>query len=99
MLKKYSEIWDKIESLSKKEFDKKPLYKNKYNSSKVYNNMMHIEFTFKKVLEDNKHCKYISIEPKSGDCHAYLSTNYYILFLLIQRNIIHNYFLKTACMR
>ena len=27
----------------------------------------------KKVLEDNKHCKYIPIEPKSGDWLAYLS--------------------------
>ena len=36
--------------------------------------MMHTEFKYKKLLEDNKHCKYIPIEPKDGDCYAYLST-------------------------
>ena len=70
MLKKCNEIWDKIESLSKKEFDKKPLYNNKYIGA----NMMHTEFKYKKVLEDNKHCKYTPIEPKDGDYYAYLST-------------------------
>ena len=34
---------------------------------------MHTKFIYKKVLEDNKHCKYIPIEPKDGDCCAYLS--------------------------
>ena len=70
MLKRYNEIWDKIKNLYKREFDKKPLYNNKY----VGVSMMHTEFKYKKVLEDNKHCKYIPIEPKVGDCYAYLST-------------------------
>ena len=70
LLKKYNEIWDKIKSLSKKEFDKKPLYNNKYISARIYNNIMHTEFKYKKVLEDNKHCKYIPIAPKSSDYHA-----------------------------
>ena len=74
MSKKYNEIWDKIKSLSKKEFDKKPLYNNKYICNKVYNNMMHTIYKYKEVLEDNKHYKYIPIKPKSGDCLAYLST-------------------------
>ena len=74
LLKKYNEIWDKIEALFKKEFDKEPLYNNKYISARVYNNMMHTEFKYKKVLEDNKHCKYIPIEPEDGNCYAYLST-------------------------
>ena len=74
LLKNYDEIWDKIKILSKKDFDKKPLYRNKYISTRVYSNMMHTEFKYKKVLEDNKHCKYIPIEPKGGDCRAYLST-------------------------
>ena len=34
LLKKYNEICDKIKSLSKKGFDKKPLYNNKYISTK-----------------------------------------------------------------
>ena len=33
-LKKYNEIWDKIKTLSKKEFNKKPLGNNKYISTK-----------------------------------------------------------------
>ena len=70
MLKKYNEIWTKIKSLYKREFDKKPLYNNKY----IRANMMHTEFKYKKVLEDNKHCKYIPIEPKGGDSYTYLST-------------------------
>ena len=65
---------DKIKSLCKKEFDKKPLYNNKYISTDVYNNMMQTEFRFRKILEDNKHYKYIPIEPKDDDCYAYLST-------------------------
>ena len=58
LLKKYNEIWDKIKSLTKKEFDKKPLYNNKYISTKVYSDMMHTEFIYEKILKDNKHCKY-----------------------------------------
>ena len=53
LLKKYNQIWDKIKSLSKKEFDKKTLHNNKYIIAKIYNNIMHTEFKYKKVLEDN----------------------------------------------
>ena len=35
---------------------------------------MHTEYKYKKVLEDNEHCKYIPIEPKNGHCYAYIST-------------------------
>ena len=70
MLKKYSEIWDKIKSLPKREFDKKPLYNNKSINTKIkiYNDTIHTEFKYKKILKDHKHCKYIPIEPKDGDC-------------------------------
>ena len=83
-VKKTNEIWDKIKSLYKREFDKKLLYSNKYIGA----NMMHTEFKCKKVLEDNKHCKYIPIEPRGGDCDAYLST---ILLdaILVDPNIKH----------
>ena len=27
-----------------------------------------------KKLKDNKHCKYIPVEPKDGYCYTYLST-------------------------
>ena len=71
LLKKYNEIWDKIQSLFKKEFDKKPLYNNRYISAKidVYNGT---EFK-NKALKDNKHCKFISTEPKYDTRYEYLS--------------------------
>ena len=31
---------------------------------------MHTEFKYKKILEENKHRKYILIEPNDGDCYA-----------------------------
>ena len=62
LLKKYNEVLDKIKGLFKKKFDKKPLYNNRYISAKIddYNGT---EFKYK-VLKDNKHCKYMPIEPK-----------------------------------
>ena len=35
LLKKYNEIWCKIKSLFKKEFDKSPVYENKYITAKL----------------------------------------------------------------
>ena len=35
LLKKYNEIWSKIKSFFKKEFDKKPVYDNKYITAKT----------------------------------------------------------------
>ena len=35
LLKKYNEIWNKIKTLFKKEFHKKPVFDNKYISAKV----------------------------------------------------------------
>ena len=77
MLKKYNEIWHKIKSLSKREFDKKPLHNNKYISIniKIYNDTIHTEFKYKKILKDNKHCKYIPIEPKDGDSSILVNSN------------------------
>ena len=67
LLKRYSEIWDKIKSLFKKEFGKKPVYDNKYISAKVNGTQFE-----DKILKDNKHCN-ISVEPKNGSRHEYLS--------------------------
>ena len=60
-------MWNKIKSLFKKEFDKKPVYDNKYISVKVNGT----EFEHK-ILKDNKHCN-TSIEPKDVSRHDYLS--------------------------
>ena len=76
LLKKYNEIWDKIKSLSKKEFNKEPLDNDTCINTKIkiFNNVMDTEFIYKKILKDNKHCKYIPIAPKNNKCYAYLST-------------------------
>ena len=52
MLTKHNKIWDKLKSLSKKEFNKKPLYSNKYISTKtkIYNDTIHTELKYKKNI-------------------------------------------------
>ena len=67
VLKKYNKYGIRLKGYPKKEFDKEPLYKNKYISAKIkiYSNTVNTEFKYK-ILKDNKHCKYIPIKPK--DC-------------------------------
>ena len=67
LLKKYNEIWDKIKSLFKKEFDKKLVYDNKYISAKINGT----EFEHR-ILKENER-RNIPIEPKNGSGHEYLS--------------------------
>ena len=67
MLKIYNEIWNKIKSLFKKEFDEEQLYKNRYIDAKINGT----EFS-NKVLKDNKQCN-IPIQPKNGSRYEYLS--------------------------
>ena len=67
MLKKYNEIWDKIKSLFKKEFDKKPVYDNKYITVKLNGT----EFVHR-ILRNNGRYD-IPIEPKNNSRHEYLS--------------------------
>ena len=52
-----------------------------YNNSKyintkikIYKSLVHTKFEYKKILKDNKHCKYIPIASKGNECCAYLST-------------------------
>ena len=59
---------------------------------------MHTEFNYKKVLEDNKFCKYIPIEPKSGDCYAYLSAILLDSILVDLNNKHHPQILLRKCM-
>ena len=42
-IKKYPEIWNKIKSLIKKEFNSKPVYNDKYIKTKIkiYNDSIH----------------------------------------------------------
>ena len=67
LLKKYTEIWNKIKSLFKKEFDKKPLYDNKYISAKVNGT----EFEHR-ILKANER-RNLPIKLKNGSRHEYLS--------------------------
>ena len=66
----------RLKAYPKNNLIKKSLCYNKYISTKmkIYNNTIHTEFKYKKILKDNKYCKYIPIEPKDGDCYVYLST-------------------------
>ena len=97
LLKKYNEIWDKIKSLSKKEFDKEPFYSNKCISARVYNDIMHTELKYKKVLEHNTHCKYIPMEPNDSDCYACIST-ILLDYILVDLNNKH-YIKMCICCR
>ena len=67
MLKKYNEIWDKIKSLFKKEFDKNPVYENKYITPKLNST------EFEHGILKNNECHDIPIEPKNNSRHEYLS--------------------------
>ena len=67
ILKKYNEIWNKIKSLFKKEFDKNPVYQNKYITTKLNNT----EFKHR-ILKNNEHHN-VPIEPKNNSLHEYLS--------------------------
>ena len=70
LLKKYNKIWDKIQSLFKKEIYKKPVYKNKYINAKIKGT----EFEHRILKNDER--RNIPIEPKNGSCHEYLSAYY-----------------------
>ena len=67
LLKKYNEIWGKIKSLFKKEFDKKPVYDNKYITAKLNGT----EFEHRLLRNNERHD--IPIEPKNNSRHEYLS--------------------------
>ena len=46
------------------------IYKYISTKIKIYNDTIHTEFKDKKILKDNKYCKYIPIEPKDGNCYS-----------------------------
>ena len=67
MLRKCNEMWGKITSLFKKEFDKKPVYDNKYITAKLNGT----EFEHR-ILRNNERYD-IPIEPKDNSRREYLS--------------------------
>ena len=56
ILKKYLEIWNKIKSLIKKEFNSEPVYNDKYIKTKIkiYNNRVYKNFQHNKIPKDNE---------------------------------------------
>ena len=57
-LKTYNEIWDKIRSLFKKEFDSEPKYKNKYIKTKI---SLNTNFYNNKIPRVNERYTYLSV--------------------------------------
>ena len=62
-LKKYSEIWNKIKSLRKKEFNSEPVYNGKYIKTKIkiYNNRVYTNLQRNKIPEDNEYFACLSV--------------------------------------
>ena len=63
MLEKYSEIWNKIKSLIKKELNSEPVYNDKYIKAKIkiYNVKVHTNFQHNKIPNDNEYCACLSV--------------------------------------
>ena len=62
LLKKYNQIWKRVENLVKIEFDSKPVYgdDNKYITTKIvtYNGIMFTNFKVKKCLKRKYHASF-----------------------------------------
>ena len=60
--KKYIEIWNKIKSLFKKEFNSEQVYNDKYIKTKIkiYNDRKYTTFQYNKTTKDNEYCTYLS---------------------------------------
>ena len=84
LLNKYNEIWSKIKSLFKKEFDKKPVYNKKYIIAKLNGT----EFEHR-ILRNNE-CYDIPIEPKNNSRHEYLSVISLDLILIYPQSFCSN---------
>ena len=58
ILEKYSEIWNKIKRLIKKEFNSEPVYNDKYIKTKIKidNDKVHTDFQNNRIPKDNEYC-------------------------------------------
>ena len=63
ILEKYFEIWNKIKSLIKKEFNSEPVYNDKYIKIKIkiYNDKVYTNFQHNKMQKDNEYCACLSV--------------------------------------
>ena len=59
-LEKYSEIWNKIKSLIKREFNSEPVYNNKHIKTKIKIYRVY-KFLAKKIPKDNEYCACLSV--------------------------------------
>ena len=58
ILEKYSEIWNKIKSLIKKDFNIEPVYNDKHIKTKIkiYNDRVYTNFQHNKIPKDYEYC-------------------------------------------
>ena len=63
ILEKYSEIWNKIKTLIKEEFNSKPVYNDKYMKTniKIYNDRIYTNFQHNKIPKDDESCACLSV--------------------------------------
>ena len=65
VLKRYSEIWTKIKSLIKKEFNSELVYNDKYIKTKIkiYNDRVYTNFQHNKIPKDNEYytCLFVAL--------------------------------------
>ena len=63
ILEKYSEIWNKIKSLSKKEFNSELVCNDKYIKTeiKTYNDRVYTNLQHNKIPKDNEYCVGLSV--------------------------------------
>ena len=63
LLKKYNQIWKRVEKLSKIEFDSEPVYgdNDRHIKIKIYNNSTIANFERKKMSKEKAPCKGLSI--------------------------------------
>ena len=63
VLKKYTERWNKIKNLFKKEFNSEPVYNEKYIKTKIliYNDKLNTNFQHNKAPKDNECCACLSV--------------------------------------
>ena len=77
LLKKYNQIWKKVEKFLKIEFDSKPVYgdDNKYlkTKTKIFNDSVNTNFQSKKIPKEKVPCKCLSIIMLDSVIRAYMN--------------------------
>ena len=63
LLKKYNEIWEKVNNSFKKEFDGEPVCNEKYLKAKIksYNGKINTNFHNNKIQKEGSHCVCLSV--------------------------------------